>query len=65
VGEARSHATISQYFQDGSCRLMYDDTPNTTVSEIVNLTLVDWMPCSKRAKQFVSLECTLKPLKSK
>jgi len=58
-------ATVSQYFQDGSCRLVYDDTPNTTVSEIVNLRLFDWIPCSKRAKRFVSLECTPKPLKCK
>ena len=39
---------------------MYGETPNAIVSEIVNLRSVTWMPCAKRAKQFV---CTLKSLK--
>ena len=38
---------------------------NFTVSEIVNLWSVDWIPCSGRAKWFVPLDCTPKSLKHK
>ena len=43
---------------------MYEDT-STSVSEILNLRSVDWLPCSKRAKRYVSLNCSPKSLKSK
>jgi len=52
---------ISEYFQGGSCRIVYDDTP----TEILNLRSVDWLPCSKRTKHYVSFNCSPKILKSK
>ena len=58
-------ARVSEYFQDGTCRIVYDDTPTSTVSEMVDLSSVDWIPCSRRAKRFVSLDCTPKSLKHK
>jgi len=58
-------AKVFEYFQDGSCRIVYDDNSNFTVSEIVNLRSVDWIPCLGRAKRFVPLDCTPKSLKHK
>ena len=58
-------ARVSKYFQDGTCEIVYDDTPTSTVSEMVDLSSVDWIPCSKRAKRFVPLNCTPKSLKHK
>ena len=56
------HTRVSEYFQDGTCRIVYEDIPTSTVSEIVNLNSVDWIPCSKRAKRFVPFDCTPKSL---
>jgi len=53
-------AIVPKYFQDG--KLVYDDTPNATVSETVNLDSVKWMPCAKRAKHYVSLDYVPKSL---
>ena len=58
-------ARVSEYFKDGTCRIVYDDTPTSTVSEMVDLSSVDWIPCSRRAKRFVPLTCTPKSLKHK
>ena len=58
-------ATVSNYFQDGSCLLIYDETSDSTVSEVINLNLVDWLPCYKNAKRFVPLGCTPRSSKGK
>ena len=39
-------ARVSEYFQDGSCMIIYDDSAETTVSETINLRTVDWLPYS-------------------
>jgi len=44
---------------------VYEDTSTSSVSEILNLRSVDWLPCSKRAKRYVSFNCSPKTLKSK
>ena len=58
-------ACVSEYFQDGFCRKVYEDTSTSSVSEILHLRSVNWLPCSKRAKRYVSLNCFPKSLKSK
>ena len=55
-----SHVCVSDYFQNGSCRVVNDDAPTSSVSEILNLRSVNWLPCSKRAKCYVSFPKTLK-----
>jgi len=55
-------AVVSEYFQDGSCKLVYDDNSNVSVFEIVDLNSVEWMPCAKRAKRYVPLDCAPKSL---
>jgi len=47
-------ARIDQYFLEGNCKIIYDDNDDV-VFEIVDLREVDWKPCSKKAKKFVSL----------
>ena len=44
---------------------MYGHTSTSSVSEILDLRSVDWPPCSKKAKHYVSLNCSPKSLKSK
>ena len=61
----RYRANISEYFQDGSCRIVYADTSDSVISKIVHLGLVNWILCSRRAKQFISLDCTPQSLKGK
>ena len=39
-------ARVSEYFQDGSCTIVYDDTEHTTISETIDLCTVEWLPCS-------------------
>jgi len=34
-------AIVSEYFQDGTCKLVYDNTPNASVFETVNLNSVE------------------------
>ena len=55
-------AVVSEYFQDGSCKLVYDDNSNVSVFEIVDLNSVEWMPCAKRAKHYVAMDCAPKSL---
>ena len=43
-------ARVSEYFQDGSCTIVYDETTEATVSETIDLKTVEWLPCSQRAK---------------
>ena len=57
--------SISEYFQDGSCKVVYDDTPGTTIFEIIHLQTVEWLPCSRHARRFVPLDSTPVTLKSK
>ena len=49
-------ARIDRYFQDRSCRIVYDDSEGLEVSEVVTLHEVEWKPCSKRARKFVPLD---------
>ena len=51
-------ARVLEYFQDGSCKVTYDDSLEITISEIINLHTVDWLPCSCRAKRFVPIDVT-------
>jgi len=52
-------------FLDFKSALVYDAAPNITVSEIVNLNSVEWMPCAKRGKHYVPMDCMPKSLKRK
>ena len=47
---------IDQYFLEGTCKIIYDDKDDHVIYEIVDLKKVEWRPCSKRAKKFVSLQ---------
>ena len=58
-------ARVSEYFQDGSCKVVYDDTPGATVFEIIHLQTVEWLPCSRCTKRFVPLDSIPVTLKSK
>ena len=58
-------ARVDEYFGDCSCRIIYDDSLEVTVAEIVNFVSVEWLPCSQRAKKFVPLASTPSTLKSK
>ena len=58
-------ARVDDYFGDYSCRIIYDDSLEVTVAEIVNFVSVEWLPCSRRAKKFVPLASTPSTLKSK
>ena len=49
-------ARVDQYFLDRSCKIIYDDSDDCVVSEVVALHEVEWKPCSKRARNFVSLD---------
>ena len=52
-----------RYFQDGSCKLLHDENSNVTVSEkIVDLNSLEWMPCAKKAKHYVSMDCVPKSM---
>ena len=55
-------AVVTEYFQDGSCKLVYDDNSNVTVSEIVDPNSVEWMSCAKGAKRYVPMDCAPKSL---
>jgi len=55
-------AVVSEYFRDGSCKLVYDDNSNATISEIVDLHSVEWTPCAKRAKRYVPMDCAPRSL---
>ena len=41
---------VSEYFQDGSCKVVYDDTPGATIFEIIHLQTVEWLSCSRCAR---------------
>ena len=58
-------ARVDEYFGDCSCRIIYDDSLEVTVAEIVNFVSVEWLPFSQRAKKFVPLAYTPSTLKSK
>jgi len=58
-------ARVSEYFKDGSCTIIYDDSAKATISETINLQTVEWLPCSRRAKRFVPLSCKPVTAKSK
>ena len=58
-------ARVDEYFGDCSCRIIYDDSLEVTVAEIVDFVSVEWLPCSQRAKKFVPLASTPSTLKSK
>ena len=53
-------ARIDQYFQDKSCKIVYDDSDSYEVSEVVAPSValheIEWKPCSKRARKFVPLD---------
>ena len=34
-------ARVSEYFKDGSCTIMHDDTPEATVFETIDLRIVE------------------------
>ena len=40
-------ARVDQYFL--SCKIIYDDSDDCVVSEVVALHAIEWKPCSKRA----------------
>ena len=40
-------ARVDQYYVNGSCRIVYCNDNDCEVSEVVNLTTVEWEPCSK------------------
>ena len=47
---------IEQEFQNTlrmALAQLYDDTPEATVFETIDLRTVEWLPCSRRAKRFV------------
>ena len=56
---------VAEYFSDCSCRVVYDDSLEATVTEIINFALVEWLPCSQTAKKFVPLDSTPSTIKSK
>ena len=41
---------------EGTCKIIYDDNYKDVVYEVIDLREVDWKPCSRRAKKFVSLQ---------
>ena len=41
---------------EGTCKIIYDDNDKDVVYEVIDLREVDWKPCSRRAKKFVSLQ---------
>ena len=49
-------AQVGQYFLDRSCKIVYDDSDDQVVSEVVALHTIEWKPCAKRARNFVSLD---------
>ncbi|XP_065884075.1 uncharacterized protein [Dysidea avara] len=49
-------ARVGQYFLDRSCKIVYDDSDDQVVSEVVALHTIEWKPCAKRARNFVSLD---------
>ena len=51
-------ARVSEYFQDGSCKVIYDDSLEIIVSVTISLHTVEWLPCSRRAKRFVPINAT-------
>jgi len=52
-------AKVVQYYMDGSCKIVYCNDDDCEVSEVVNLTTIEWKPCSKRARKFVPLHGNL------
>ena len=58
-------ARVTEYYADYSCKIIYDDSLDVTVTEIVDFRSVEWLPCSGRAKKFVPLDSTPSTFKSK
>ena len=48
-------AKVVWYYMDESCKIVYCNDDDCEVSEVVNLTTIEWKPCSKRARKFVPL----------
>jgi len=48
-----------------SQNIIYDDSSEVTVSEIINLPVVEWLPCSRRAKRFVPINSTPATIKTR
>jgi len=48
----------AQYYPEGTCKIIciYDDNDEDVVYEMIDLREVDWKPCSRRAKKFMSLQ---------
>ena len=51
-------ARIDQYFLEETCKIIYDDRDENIVYEVVDLRKVEWKPCSKRARKYVSFQDT-------
>jgi len=48
-------AKVIEYFFDGSCTVLYSDTIEFTVTEVVRLSEVEWVPCYQRSASFVPI----------
>jgi len=57
-------ARVAEYYADYSYKIVYDESPDATVTEIVDLLSVEWLPCSRRAKKFVPPNSTPSTIKS-
>ena len=56
-------AKVIEYFSDGSCTVLYCDTLESTVTETVRLSDVEWVPCYQRSAPFVPISSQPKPVK--
>jgi len=56
-------AKVIEYFADGSCTILYSDSIESTVTEVVRLSDVEWIPCYQRSVSFVRISSQPKSVK--
>ena len=52
-----------EYFGDGSCKVLYNDSLESTITEVLLLSDVEWIPCYQRSASFVPISFQPKPVK--
>ena len=48
-------AKVIEYYVDGSCTVLYGDSIKSTVTEVVRLSEVEWVPCYHRSPSFMPI----------
>ena len=56
-------AKVIEYFSDGSLTILYSNSNESSVTEVVHLSVVEWVPCNQRSTSFVPISSHPKSVK--